>query len=346
VTRFRATFHYRLRRLLAALDVLGKSIEVARDGATVVLTFPTTGEVVTVAASSAPEFDDRFPERDSHPMVEGGLAFASIIQRQAYEDPALVIFARVEVFLKDAYSAGDFARRVEDHEACAAIVERAADIADAMVADFVAWTRVHGKQTWLGLDLEAPDRVGTAELVDLDAELQLPLPAEIDFELHGVGPDAVLQAASLGVLRDWLEAQEAPDLADRLLADAGFLMQSEPPDPSRALLVAAIACEVKVKTTLREHASLAQRDLVDLLLDNPRDFSLAASSLFDTPLKTVVGASLTEVGTNKELWKRIDALFTRRNRLAHRGEIPSVEDVADGIAAAHETFEWIATQVA
>ena len=46
--------------------------------------------------------------------------------------------------------------------------------------------------------------------------------------------------------------------------------------------MAAIACEVKVKMTLRERADPAQRPLLDFALDNPREVTVtAAYGLFD-----------------------------------------------------------------
>ena len=159
--------------------------------------------------------------------------------------------------------------------------------------------------------------------------------------LRVVERDTPLNAARVDVLRPSIEEGDAPELANVLMADAGFLAESaEPRDPSRSVLVAAIACEVKIKTFLREHSSAEQAALVELLLQNPRDWSLAAAALFDKPLKIVGGRSLKDED-DKSLWKGVTDLFERRNALAHRGKIPAETQALACLSTGRKVFSWL-----
>lgn len=104
---------------------------------------------------------------------------------------------------------------------------------------------------------------------------------------------------------------------------------------------AAIACEVKIKTFLREHSNAEQAALVELLLENPRDWSLAAAALFDKPLKIVGGRSLKDED-DKSLWKGVIDLFERRNALAHRGKIPTQAQALACLSTSRKVFGWLA----
>jgi hypothetical protein len=62
-----------------------------------------------------------------------------------------------------------------------------------------------------------------------------------------VEPGTEWSADTVGDLCSLADSGEDPALADTLLADTRFLARAaEPPDPPRALLIAAIACEVKI----------------------------------------------------------------------------------------------------
>ena len=159
--------------------------------------------------------------------------------------------------------------------------------------------------------------------------------------IHQIAPEQVLDAERLGAVMEAVRTEMSPGLAQNLLADARFLAQhAEPTDLPRAMLLAAIAAEVGAKQALRDSASPAQAEVVELLLSNPRDFSMAAVALFDRPMQIVLGASLRE--DDKELFKRVDKLFSRRNGLAHRGEVPEEAQAIDGIKAAGEALRWVA----
>lgn len=131
-------------------------------------------------------------------------------------------------------------------------------------------------------------------------------------------------------------------LGRTLLAEAGHLASyTMIPHASRALLMAAVACEVHVKAALRTAAAAEQAPLVDLLLENPRDWTLAAAGMFDKLADATAGRSLRKEAP--ETYKAVVALFEARNRLAHRGEIPTRAEARAHVAAAEAAFQWLDT---
>jgi hypothetical protein len=128
-------------------------------------------------------------------------------------------------------------------------------------------------------------------------------------------------------------------IAETLLADALYFIGLRPPDCQRAVLIAAIACEVKVKDTLRQKVPPDRRSLVDLLLENPRDWSIAALALFDKATDAALGRSLRT--DHREVYKDVCRLFELRNRIAHRGEKPDETEASRVVRAGRQVFRWL-----
>jgi hypothetical protein len=105
-------------------------------------------------------------------------------------------------------------------------------------------------------------------------------------------------------------------------------------------VTAAVACEVKIKRTLRQCAANGQQELLELLLNNPRDWSLALLRLFNRPLKIVAGVSLRE--ENSPLWKRLDRLINRRNALVHKeADSPNEDEAREHVKTVVDVFRWL-----
>ncbi len=103
---------------------------------------------------------------------------------------------------------------------------------------------------------------------------------------------ARLTAASALGLMDSAVSGAAPPLASLLLAEAldnGFGRQA--PDFRVAVLLGAIACEVGIKQALQQAATPEQQDLLQLVIDKPRDVSLSAVSLYDSPSRILLRRS-------------------------------------------------------
>lgn len=112
-----------------------------------------------------------------------------------------------------------------------------------------------------------------------------------------------------------IEAEDQVGLAELVLADAKFQAEQQAADWRYCVLLAAIACESKIKSTLSALSGPDQQELVDLLFNHPRDYSMAAAALYDKALHAVCGRSMRL--DDKDLFKRLCALITDRNRLAH-----------------------------
>lgn len=133
-----------------------------------------------------------------------------------------------------------------------------------------------------------------------------------------------------------------PDLAVTFLCDAEYAAsRGSDPNLRYAVLLAAIACEIKVKDAITALASPEQQSLVNLLLESPRDWTMTAVSLFGKGLKAICGKSLRD--EDRSLYNEIDLLFQDRNRIAHRGGIRVSSDniLRNHIASAKSAFEWL-----
>lgn len=153
--------------------------------------------------------------------------------------------------------------------------------------------------------------------------------------------EADLDSDSFAALTNGLANFETVPLAESFLADADYhLRAGSANDLQRAVLFAAIGCELKVKETLRGKVFRAGKGLVETLISNPRDFSMSTASLFDETMKHAVGHSLKE--EDKELYKGIaNDLFPRRNKIAHAGERIERTQAEACVLIARRAFAWL-----
>lgn len=197
------------------------------------------------------------------------------------------------------------------------VFKEGAEIAGSLIRRYVDHVRIRSHQYWLGSSATVPQTTWRNEIFDAAGRR---LAVGFDY----IGPVVVmmgkepLSRAANGEICGLLAADHSATLADSLLADAHFLAgQSRSPDRRQAVLLAAIACEVRIKRTLDALATPKQVALIALILDHPRDVSMAAISLFDKALLAVGGRSLRV--DDKHLFKALTTLFEDRNRIAHRG---------------------------
>jgi hypothetical protein len=261
------------------------------------------------------------------------------------DDVAQVDLIRAAVYLDGPVSADEFAPDsvAEDPSGRAFdVIHEARDNADRAAQLLVEQLRVGGKQPWLALGDEPAVAVGDITIDDLDAGRCLPVssttgPIRI---LLTPPPDGIIDESRLHDVFELVRYQSRPPLAEALLADAVYYFQhATPADPARAVLIAAIACEVKVKSVLRARVKDDARDLLELTLENPRDFSFAARALFHEVSKAVIGHSLRD--DDRPLYKRVVRLYEVRNDLAHRGVTPTIDVAEDCVRAAVQAARWL-----
>ncbi|WP_164704483.1 hypothetical protein [Blastococcus litoris] len=201
--------------------------------------------------------------------------------------------------------------------------------------DFLRWLRVSCRQGWLGLSEEPPAQYGRAGILNADTGQPL----------MGLGPQMEVEwrSAKLALTRDdWLAvtrgvtAQEDPPVAESLLADARHMLQgSDVPDAQRAVLVSAMACEIKAKIVVRSLASLEQQDLLALVMSRMS----SAPDLVDRPLAALGLATLKSA--DAELGSALRRLTDLRNRVVHTGVPVAPEEAREGLLTAERLLEWL-----
>jgi hypothetical protein len=285
----RATFHFEIRKLLAEAELFGTSHEVEHGLYRLRFTFPIEADPQDHGGEITWEqLDSRFPPRDPFPPLEEFEGRRTDLTIGTSSHPAVSVL-RVECFFEGPFGAGDFAGLEEElkeasvFSAAVDATREAGRVAREGLRGFLDWVRVRG-QHWLGPDAGSPRALGHAELVDLDTGQLLPtrIRLEPSLVIRTVKEHQVLNAERVADALEAVNHGTGPPLEDLLRADALYLLQdAEPPDFARAVITAAIACEVKIKRTLRHSATEEQQELVDLLLNNPHDWSLALLALFD-----------------------------------------------------------------
>jgi hypothetical protein len=343
----RARFHFRVRGILIRRDLMGGRQSTLVDGRQVDIVFPT--HEVDFDEDAAAE-DALLGRPDLFPPDNPPCKPCASCETSATAGPseafARVRVIRIDVFLTAGIGAADFAAD-NDASATKAMDDGIAALYDAYgtaqraAREFLEWERTAGGQYWLGLGGETPPGLGHSELVDLDAGQMLPVSIGLQVPVFRmVAPSQIADRNRLEAVGKSIAQGKSPGLPEMLLADARYYANAaQPADPPRALLIAAVACEVKVKNTLRAVVSAAGANLLELIINRPRDYSLAAHALFNEAAKAVTGKSLKDA--DQELFKKVGLLFERRNQVAHRGQGPDIEEVRDLIGAARRGFDWL-----
>jgi hypothetical protein len=219
-------------------------------------------------------------------------------------------------------------------------------VARLTVIEFANRLRTEKGQTWVGFGTAVPELVGLTSYLDEDGQSLRVAFAEPTV-LYPLDPSRAIDVDLLTRLPNLLGDGRIEIAAeDQLLADARQLVPSRPSDmrtarplSQQAILVAAVAVEVKVKTTLRRVTPKDRAALVDLILDNPRDVSVAVVNLLHKAMEASIGRSLNK--DEPALFKAIERLFRTRNAIAHKGEKPTVEDARELVDAAVRVFGWL-----
>jgi len=214
----------------------------------------------------------------------------------------------------------------------------AADAARLVVREYIEHVRVRFGQYWLGRSGHQPRLTWRTELRDVVTGERVrttyrdPL---IAFPIIEVG----MGRAEHGQVVEAIASQASPALHESLFADAKYLAwAASPAQPREAVLLAAIACEVAIRESLRNICPPVARSILEFALANPRDVSVQAASLYDKAAHAVAGVSLRK--EDPATYKELEKLFADRNRVAHKGETPSSEEVAADLRGAERALRW------
>jgi hypothetical protein len=330
VGRLAIDFVYDVRGILMSAEVsrAGWSTEFDHDGYRVAIRFPQAED----------DFDGFHPLSGAignpRTFIVGDLANESVHALQVIVHTASTEF---EFHVPDDYSGEQLERLHHEFATVQAIAEAAAQAV-------ISFARGDRRQYWLGTTSQPIAQI-RARAKDIDTGEELLTHPPVTVGMGGLRDDKdALTAEDLVALEQALQARKAPtDLALELLSEAKFYAwASHRADPVRAVLMAAIATEVRIKGHLHETANDDQRPLVDFALTSPREITITAVDiLWDKLLVLVDGRSLK--ASDRTLFKRLGRLFELRNALVHRGAIPSAQEAQDAVRAADEAFTWLAT---
>ncbi len=311
-----AVFYYDVGELYVRRDQLGDTISTQRDGHDVRVTFPR----YRAFGSNDPRFDSPRAPRDRATTGSHG----------DEDDPSskhVVAIVQVSVDLNrglDGDDAGDLLRGAEP-------------IAAATVRGMLDWVRIHGHQPWLPPPHIRPTQAGAANLVNAAGE---------ESRGHAMIASVIVLHDELpaGDMRHALTETSIPE-ADSLLAEARqAIWPKNDPDTKRAVLLATIALEVKCPEVLLGRAKATARELLSAIYKRHDEAPLSVNFQLTALAEVILGESLkTHDG---HLLKRVKNLVELRNGVAHRGEEPPAEATYDGVAAAEQVFQWLASHAA
>jgi hypothetical protein len=320
-----AEFYFEIHGILASPDVLGESLTLRRSGETWRIDLP-----------SAP---DSFQFTHVGTRVDDPRSYSPTVAVLRWSDSLVDIrLVRVMVNVEsplaaETYDDSDGLQRAAHHDLFFGLRQRAGDL----VAELCERLRLDVGQDWIEPAGEYPRVVNLAGLVDIEAQQAFGGMYARAGRIHIV--DDLLTPESLRDLQGKL--RKGPLHADELLlAEAIYLVQAEQPvGPDRATLLAAIAVELRTKRLLQFLAEPDRVDMLDLLLDNPRDWSMSAHGLFHKAIPVMLRQEATEA--HRALAKRVQHLFNVRNRLVHKGESVSGEDAKKYVQTARDVLTYM-----
>jgi len=220
------------------------------------------------------------------------------------------------------------------------LVRRAADAARSCLYSYLAVIRAGHGQYWLAHSAERPEVTSLTTIVDSSSGSRISIGYGDPLRM-GVWPcskDAISMDVHESAVRS-TEVEATLGVPEVLLADAMYLVWTAAvPQYREALLLAAMAAEVKIKQSLELACPESARPLLEFALHNPRDVSMQAAGLFDKAAKATVGRSLRE--ENQRLYKDVVRLFENRNAVAHRAHKVEPESVKADIRASQEAIMW------
>ena len=292
-------------QLWIGLDAVGANFELNWDGSLVRVNLPSDAE-------SFSDLPENYPQNPLPSLVGSGPVFADPDRDE--RTAALVLF-EVTVETTTAFpmpkpdDLTDELRTIADND-----INATRPIAEAVAGLFLRHLRAAAPaQSWLGLSTHAPAQYGIAQL-----EYR-----ETGERILGYGPAQSvtmrssrirLDVGSIESIMDDVSARQEPSIADLLLADAWHLSDAQSAnDQDRATLVAATACEVKVKEIIQDRVPLSGKAMARMILSRRSNLP----ELLDEVLLATLGVTLKKANVN--LFQAVSALSTQRNAIVHGG---------------------------
>ena len=202
------------------------------------------------------------------------------------------------------------------------------EVAYELLKKYLDHVRVDLKQRWLGSS-STVYRTIRGEVLDAQgATIATGLNDRRDVLVMVSGPEGILNSEKSASILDDLSDGIAPGLPETLLADARAIGWPEnSPDYKLAIVLAAMACEAKVKNTLTDLANPSQRELVGLI-NQSREHALPSINLFNVGLKAVCDMSLSK--DDNKLFIALQGLISLRNSIIHQKDDYNTKAPGDG----------------
>ena len=315
-------------QLWIGLDAVGASFELDWDGSRVRITLPSEENTFS-------DLPDGYPQSQLPSLAGSGPVFAEP-DRDARTASLILFEVTVEMTTNfpspKPTELTDDLRKIADDE-----IDAVKPIAEGVASSFVRHVRAFApRQSWLGLSTHAPAQYGIAQLEYRDTGERI----------LGYGPQQSvtmrssrlrLDVADVELVVKSVAAQQEPGIPESLLADAWHLSDAQAAnDQDRAILVAATACEVKVKQFIQDHVGPDGKAMAMMILNRRSNLP----ELLDEVLLAILGVSLKK--ENKELFQKVVSLAAQRNAIIHGGRRNLKQDQTQMPAQVGSSlFEWL-----
>jgi hypothetical protein len=311
-----AVLHYDVGELNVRRDLLATGLQATHEGVKVEVRFPSASGAFENQPVALPR------------AVTGSHGTAGDVGQVAH---VRVLQVRVELNRELGDEGSGNAELV--------LIRDAEPVGNWAVRKLLDWARTYDRQPWLAPPHVRPALCGPAVLMNDAGEVSNPYPVR--------GGVLVLQTPEEspdGDLRNALTAKPPPE-PESLLAEAQWAVwPTNDPDTKRAVLLAAIALEVKTPESLLASADGLSRALLRKLYERFDETPMSVTFQLTDLAEVILGASLkTEDG---RLAKGVRKLYDLRNGIAHRGLTPSVNEARAGVSAAERAFAWLDQRVA
>jgi hypothetical protein len=333
MTLIGAEFYVEVDGISASHDVLGSSLKVVRAGERFRIELPTDADSFSFGSVGPPTVDGGPSDpREYAPTVALLKESESSVQIRLVR---VVVNIDAPLSVEGFRSLDPIQRELHD-SILLALRDKATDI----VSELCDRLNLEVNQHWIEPRGRYPRVVNMAGLIDLDAGMTFGTQIGNAGSFRVIDSDSILDASALTRLENSFEegALQADEL---LLAEARHLIEGEfGVALERSVLLSAIAVELRIKRLLRRLAEPDLTRMVDLLLDNPNDWSRSPHGLFLKALPVLLGVE--DVGReHRALAKRVQRLFTSRNRIAHVGASLTRNEAVEHVATAVDAFGFM-----
>lgn len=330
-----AIYHFEVENLWVEQSLLGMRSSIEFGGYTCTLALPQDGTGF-------------FSVQDENLDIQ--LLGGWVQDREGRRLKTAVKWLRVEVEMASDLTADRFTaeeRPAGLEERAEETLARGSKVARDLATQYVRWVRVVSDQPWLGPSTLTVSRGRRSFMLDVDGKLISTGSSLGGHRVRMFHRQPALAEADHGALLGAIARDEEPALAETLLSDAEHVSsEAAHPDLRLGVLLAAIACEVKVKEALAAVAHPLQRGALDVMLNHFRDVSIPVNLLFHVGMKAICGRSLSD--ENKVLFSRVQKMFSARNKVAHMGgkALQADENLLGHVETAREAFAWLNSVVA